>query len=198
MKRWAGFVVTLVLASTALLEAQERGFRIEARAGTGLPVGELAEIVDAGPAVGLSAVLPLSRRFALKVDASGEFFGGLPSVQAYHYLGGVEVSVLRPARSPWSVVVDATVGGTSFGREAIVRIPEAPPPRATLLQAGATVGSGLRIARVVADRLELFGEGRWVLMLTDADDVQGTDGTVAEGFGSVSSVPVMLGVTLCP
>lgn len=66
---WA-VVASLLVAFPATLAAQGPAFGVEGRAGLGIPVGELAEFLDAGPAFGVKFLYGVSERVSLTADGS--------------------------------------------------------------------------------------------------------------------------------
>lgn len=200
------FGLLLLAGSWHPAVAQNESVRVEGRAGSGIPTGALAEMVDPGPAVGLSAAFPIWDRLAAKADATGELFQGGRNVQAWHLLGGLEASLVRsdrlrtPSWAPWSLTAEATVGASFFTMESgdiILVDTGAGPLRTSLLHPNATVGVGLKASRLVAYTVALFAEARAVLMLTHADDAPG-ERLITPGFGPQVSMPFMMGLRIQP
>lgn len=196
----------LLVALWAPAAAQDGGVRVEGRGGFGIPTGALAEMLDIGPALGLSVAFPVARGLAVTVEGTGELFQRDLNVQAWHYLGGIEVSLIepKPMRSPWtpwSLIVQGAVGGTSFTRLGNGNVVFLEESRTSLLHTSATVGAGLKVSRLVAYSVAIFAEARAILMLTQADDTTGSiefGSRTVPGFGPQLSIPLMLGLRIRP
>lgn len=199
------FALTLWIGLWSPGAAQDDGVRVEGRGGFGIPTGALAEMLGPGPALGLSVAFPVADRLAVKLEGTGELFEQVETVQAWHYLLGLEVSLIESNRrspwSPWSLMVEGALGGTSFTRWGNEDVGFIGTPRTSFLHTNATVGGGLKLSRLVGYSVAVFVEARGILMLTHADDAPGSierPPSTIPGFGPQLSIPLMVGLRIRP
>lgn len=167
------------------------GQEVEVRLGRAQPVGEMADIVDAGVSTLLGLEFPLVQPIGVTLRAGAEFFSS--DVQAWHYVAGLRVRVIGGPDTSWRLAANVGAGGTTFGGGNSVRVPELPPPRESQLSTSWTLMGGLEVGRTLSRGLETYAFADWFFMFTHGETVAGTIG-VSEGFEELSSVPFGIGV----
>lgn len=213
-------VVTAMAGALALLawtpvEAQMGGpepvgtLSVEGRGGIGLPMDDLSEVADLGPAVGAGVAYRLHPRVRIRADGDLELLDGaatpagrpvMPELRAWHFSGGAEVDVLPRAGR---VGLSANLGGgvTVFDTEEFaepVFNPATDDPEADFNATYGTATGGLRVAYSVTPRVDAFVDGRVYLIFADEDETalfNAFDPAVpAQGFDKAWIVPVRAGV----
>lgn len=103
----------------------QQGISLEGRVGVAVPTGDLADTHDPGLAAGLGLGFDVGSRVALTGDVElGTYGGGLEVVEPdfavgadlslWHVTGGVEVQLLDPAMTYWTLALHGGGGVTAF------------------------------------------------------------------------------------
>lgn len=193
----SGAALLLGLAAAAIAdspaEAQNRvGF--EGRAGMGLPAFELADIVDAGPSVGLDLTYALGERGDLTLGGDLEFLrgrepgGGLvatPDLTAWHYALGVEVQLLAPHTTYWRLRTGGGIGGSTYDAEGGAS------------ESALAVFGNLELGYKFSSEADFFvGVKGWVAFPDDPDEAAPVPGPLAGLDDTAWSFPVTAGLRL--
>lgn len=119
-------VAVLLLAPGTTPAAGQQGVSIEGRAGLAVPTGDLGDTHDAGLAAGLGLGFDLGSRVALTADAElgalgrgaasagGGGQGSDADLKLWHVTGGVELQLLDPTMTYWTLAVHGGGGITAF------------------------------------------------------------------------------------
>jgi hypothetical protein len=197
-----------VLATAALLLAlpgaarAQQQFQIAGRGGIGIPTGDLADIADVGPTFGLKLAYRVHPRVALRVDGDVEILGGAdlnsgaqaPDLTLWHYNGGVEVEVLEPGRSPWSLAVNAGAGATTFDSDQFAGVSGGNDFSETYF----SLNGGLEIGYDVQSNVRVYVAGQAYVIFADEQDTAAFAALSPEvnAFDTVLSIPVTAGVSI--
>ncbi|MDT8436225.1 MAG: outer membrane beta-barrel protein [Gemmatimonadota bacterium] len=191
----------LVLAANPA-QAQQK-WTIEGRGGVGIPVGDLADLVDAGPSFGVGISYQLHPRIDLLLSGGAEILSGVdadaagpeaPDINLYHYNLGAVFHVLEPGMSRWSVDVNAGAGATTFDSDSFTTTAGTDDFSETYF----TANGGLRIGYDVTPRVNVFVGGQVYLIFADEDDTAQLAAlrTDVDAFDTVASIPVEAGVAI--
>lgn len=180
----------------------ERIFSIDGRAGIAMPVSDLDEITEPGPALGLGLTLHPSPRVGLRLDGNwaflnaGEFdadqpFEG-PDFELLHYTAGIDLELTDPTTSGFHITVNGGAGGTSLRSDAFTLEGE----QNEFDQSYFTTHAGLKLATSVADGVRLYADGQYFWVFGDEADADIFDPIVVDGatFEQFNSIPVTLGL----
>lgn len=119
-------VAVLLLAPGTTPAAGQQGISFEGRTGLAVPAGDLGDTHDVGLAAGLGLGFDLGSRVALTADAElGAFGGGAASaggggqgpaadLKLWHVTGGVELQLLDPRMTYWTLALHGGGGITAF------------------------------------------------------------------------------------
>lgn len=218
-RRSSGIVAVaaaLCLALAGGASAQEPPIDFDATGGVGLPVGDLADVADLGPAFGVGFNFGLTERLYLRAQGGAELYDGVDlgeplgnegindlDLNLIHFQAGGLYHLLPRDRgdSPLFVTLNGVVGATnlhvprvatSVGTDAVeFEISELYPSGA----AGVSIGYALH------EQVDLVVDGRGHVVLGDEEDtaelVQVVNDVVddpVDGLGTMWSVPVTAGV----
>ena len=192
-------LVACLLAAQGQALAQEK-WAFDARAGIAVPAGDLSDLLGTGPAFGVGVAYSLSPRVALRLDGELEILGkdeGGDEARLWHYTAGLGVELTNPDARTISIAAIVAAGGTSFNTRLGLRLLPGGelPERLPLLQTSFTLATGLRVAGRVSDKLKVFLDAGWRLMLVNADARENQFGRT-EGFDEVSSFPITAGLAV--
>lgn len=202
----------LSLLATALLlgnvdlasaqQAAEQRFSIQPRGGVAVPAGDLADVADVGPGVGIGFVYRLTDRLSVRVDGDADIFSGVdsegsgpegPDVSVYHYGAGLELAVLDPVNR-WTVDVNLGAGASTFDVDEFA----AGGSVVDLTETYFTANGGLQVGYDVTPAVNVFARGQAYLMFTDEDDTALFSAISSEvdpaGFDTAWSIPLSVGV----
>ena len=158
---------------------------VSAGAGVGLPAGDLADLTDPGFTTGLDLSYRVHPRIALRAGGSVEFLpasdelvaiGAGSDLDLWHYDAGVEVALLPPGRSPWSLTLDLGAGASTFDFET-----------SESTETYFTTSGGLRVGYALTPMLDVYVGGDAHLMFADEEEV---------GVDTGWSLPVTAGIEL--
>lgn len=114
----AAAVLVSLLVGAAAATAQDHRFGVAPRVGMAVPLGQLGNMLEAGPSVGVTVSLPVHQRVALRADVHNNMFSGkalstgrtAADANIWNLQFGAEADVLAPAAMPLVVSLDAGVG----------------------------------------------------------------------------------------
>lgn len=97
----------------------------DGRGGIAIPVGDLADVSEAGVTVGAGLAYFLNPRFALRIDGNASFLGGkdqtgadaasaAPDLRFFDFAGGFEVHLTDPSTSRARFTIGANAGGVAL------------------------------------------------------------------------------------
>lgn len=121
-----GAVVMLALLPVRA-EAQSGAYSpmfwsFEGSVGMALPMGDIADAAEAGPAFTAAVSYFMSPRLALRAEGGLDMFGTQgsvdPSLQLFHVLGGIEYHLTDPMGNT-TVAVDVLAGASTFDTDVI-------------------------------------------------------------------------------
>lgn len=203
----AALLVLCAAAGPAPAAGQEEGtLSLVAEAGLGLPVGDLGDVSDPGPAFRFGAEYALSPAAGLLGSVQAEVFSAVtaaggqgPTVRLFRFLVGPTYAVVRPdARRGFRLSVHAGVGGTAFsagrtfvGSGSDVRIIDL---NSFYFGLGGGLSAGYELSPTVGAYLSVDGS----LSFADEADTEVFGFLVPglEPFSSLVSVPLTAGVRL--
>jgi hypothetical protein len=198
----AAMLTGLLLGSAADAAAQDWRLAVTPRAGMAVPSGNLAKLLDPGPAFGLAVAYPVHRRIALKVDANANLLPGVTvstgrtaadvTVMNYHF--GAETALLMPESIPLSLLFDLGVGAVVFRGDEFEFTPTA---RRTHRQGHASARSGLALAYSVRPAVTVMADAQLVAAHARRDHTlwfSNQDPEVVRPFTSIVIIPVSFGV----
>lgn len=193
--------VWLTAPSDALAQSQERGrFVLEGRGGVAFPLGELADIADAGPTFGAGGTYFFHPNLGVGVDISAALLGSsapdpfgvrrTSDVDLVHFGATLVFDASPPSHqeAPLSFRVGVWNGLTSMS---------AKEGGLDFSETYYTVGGTSRIGYRIRPDLEIFaGTDVFVVVLDNADTAVFFGGpTAAETFDLAISLPVTIGLT---
>ncbi|MFW6088879.1 MAG: outer membrane beta-barrel protein [Gemmatimonadota bacterium] len=199
---------TLLLGVSSPANAQHvdgQRFSIEPRAGIAIPAGDLSDVADAGPGLGLGLAYTLTDRLAVRLDGDVDILSGLdatatnpegPDVTIWHYGAGLQYALLDPASSRWAVDVNLGIGASTFD------VDEFSVGASTIdvTETYFTANGGLQVGYDVTPGVNVFGRGQAFLMFTDEDDTAVFSAFNPDidpaGFDSAWSIPLSVGVAI--
>lgn len=187
-------VAIFLLAPGATPASGQQGVSIEGRAGLAVPAGDLGDTHDAGLAAGLGLGFDLGSRVALTADAElGSFPGGSAGgggdqathadLRLWHLTGGVELQLLDPTMTYWTLTVDGGGGITAFD----------PDPGE-----GHTYGTGragLRLGYRFSSEASFVAGARAYALFVDEADFQDSSSFDVRS-GTLWTVPITAGLRL--
>jgi hypothetical protein len=204
----AFLATALLLVGPGAADAQQvdaKRFSVEPRAGIAIPAGDLSDVVDLGPGVGLGLSYRLTDRLAVRLDGDVDILSGLdasgtgpegPDFTIFHYGAGLQYALLDPSSNRWAVDVDLGVGASTFDVDEFVSDGEVIDFSETYF----TTSGGLQVGYDVAPNVNVFGRGQAYLMFADEEDtaVFSAFSPAADpaGFDTAWSIPVSVGVAI--
>lgn len=121
------FVLLPATADAQFVRYSPIFWSFEGRGGVAVPLGDLGDVVDAGPTVGAGLAYFLNPRFALRLDGNIDFFqakdgeatsgGPEPDMTVWRYGGGFEVHLTDPSTSKGMVTLHAGLGGVTYNSQ---------------------------------------------------------------------------------
>lgn len=212
------FVVAL-----APVDAQAQGMMddgisalsVDARGGIAVPFGDLGDLADVGPTVGIGVAYRVSPRLSVRADGdldlySGADFGAAsaaqpsaPDMTLWHYSGGLQYDVTEPGTERWNVAVNVGVGATIIDTDPFVdgpvENPETDEIEADFNETYFTANGGVRFGYAVHERVDVYGGAQWYVTFADEEDTavfSALSPTEVNAFDRAHSVPLTLGVKL--
>lgn len=154
---------------------------LEASGGVALPLGDLGDVQDPGPAVEVGGGYWIHPRVAVRADGSLEFLEGsdapeggraMPDMNVLRFHGGVDVIVLSP-RPELTVLAGAGAGAAVYDTDRFaepVFNPATNEPEADFNETYFTSSGRLKVVYTVKPRIGVFGSGGARVSFADADD----------------------------
>lgn len=208
------FLVALAPAD-AHGQAAERPLSVDARAGIAVPIGDLGDVADVGPTVGVGVAYRLQPRLSVRADADVDLYGGAdfeatsatqssaPDMSLWHLAAGLEFDVTRPGTSRWHVTALGGIGATAIDTDPFVEGPvDNQETGRTEIDFDATyftADGGLRMGYDVHDRVDVYGSILWRLSFADEEATavfSALSPTEVNAFDMASSVPVTVGARI--
>lgn len=208
--------IALSLALAGSASAQDPPIDFDATGGLGVPVGDLADVADAGPAFGVGFSFGLTERFYIRAQGGAELYEGVdlggPSgnegindldVDLIHFQAGGLYYLLPRERdeSSFFVALNGTLGATNLHVPRVATSVGTDAVEFEISELYFSAGGGLSLGYAVHDRVDVFLDGRSHVVLADEDDtaelVQVVDDAGDESvdsLGTTWSVPITAGV----
>lgn len=188
-------------AVQAQMADQPSSWTVNAQGGVAIPTGDIADLpIDTpGVGVGLGLAYRLTPRFAIRADGGAEFYGGsftdAPSIRFFRAGLGLDAEVTPPGRA-LDVTVNVGGGLTKWDTERAV-----PTPSSAFTESYPTFNGGLRVGYDLGSGINAYARAEYYMQLTDEEETApladlSTD--LTGGFGTASSIPVTLGLSLTP
>lgn len=181
---------------------EERSFSLDGRAGIANPIGDLDDIADEGPALGLGLTFHASPRVGLRLDGNWAFFSASefeaqdpfegPELEFLHYTAGLDLELTDPETSTVHITLNGGLGGASIRSDAFT----VAGTQDEFDENYFTTHTGLRLATSVAESVRLFADGQYFWVFSDEDDT-GAFNTLTiddQTFDQLNSLPVTLGL----
>lgn len=198
-----------------MMEDGMSALSVDARGGIAVPMGDLGDLADVGPTVGIGVAYRVSPRLSVRVDGdldlySGADFGATsaaqpsaPDMTLWHYSGGLQYDVTEPGSSGLSVSANVGAGATIVDTDPFVggpvENPETGEIEADFNETYFTANGGVRIGYAVHDRVDVYGGAQWYVTFADEEHTavfSALSPTEANAFDRAYSVPLTLGVKL--
>lgn len=217
----AALVLAFAVALTPVdVQAQDMmnegpALTVDARGGIAVPVGDLGDLTDVGPTVGLGIAYRVAPRVSIRVDGDLDFYSGAdfsavsaeqtaaPDMTLWHYSAGVEYDFTRPGTQGWQLTANVGLGATIFDTDPFVEEPVENPEtgqiEADFNETYFTANGGLKLGYSVHERVSVYGGAQWYMSFTDETDTAvfaALSPTEAKAFDMAHSVPLTLGVEL--
>lgn len=194
------FALTLTAADT--VEAQQSSWvNLDGHAGIAIPMGDLADVVDPGPAAGLGFGYYISPRVSVRGDAGLDMLSGVDvgtesaaDVRLWHLNGGFDFSLTEPAAGSFAAILNVGGGFTVMDSDRIfdgssdlfIGTNELYP----------SVNGGLKLAFDLNEDIAFMVGGQAHLIFADEEDTGRIAGVVsdAEAFDTAVSIPVTAGL----
>ncbi len=192
--------IAAAMALTAMLPAQRSAAQMSSdfgqgsvaltvRAGPSMPVNKLADITNAGAALGADVAYSLTDRLALTADGDVDFLTGHeslePDMRLWHYGGGLQLDV-APTRTPWSVVLSGGANATTMDTS-----PIGIQSNMDFTHTYFGLDGGLEVGYDVSDNVDVAVRGSSYFVFADkADTQQLVNGTGAQPFDMAVTIPV--------
>jgi hypothetical protein len=195
------FVTVLLAGSAGAAAAQDR-FAVMPRGGYAMPAGQLANLVDGGPAYGLDVTIGLTDRLNLRADGMANMLSGKtlstgrnsPDMSVLHYGLGLEFALLRPEVMPITVSADAGLGASRFDTD---RFPIADYDSREFDKTYASARLGLGLGYDVRQSISvLLGARAYFVNMWEAETrtLTNLDPYTIKSFSTGVTIPVSLGV----
>lgn len=214
----AALCLALSLTLAAGLSAQETPIQFDAHGGVGVPVGDLADVADAGPAFGVAVGFGLTENFFLRLRGGAELYDGVDlsgplgsegiadlELDLIHFQAGGLYHLLPRDRSesPLSVALEGSVGATNLDVPRVATSVGTDAIEFEISELYPSTALGVSLGYAVHDQVDLFLEGRAHVVFGDEEDtaemleaVNDVLDAPVDGLGTMWSVPVTAGVRL--
>lgn len=182
----------------------------EGSVGMALPMGDIADAAEAGPAFTAAASYFMSPRLALRAEGGLDMFGTAgavdPNLQILHVLGGIEYHLVDPMGNT-TVALDVLAGASTFDTD-VIRINDYPNSgdftvglvNGSYVAGNAGIKVGYNFARHAdsgVPLVTLFAHAKVRMIWANAEDtavymaLNGQD-----GFDTVMEVPFSVGLRI--
>ena len=177
-----------------------------ARSGKGpIPSGDLSDVADVGPSVGIGFGYRLTDRLTVRLDGDADILSGLdasgsgpegPDVTIYHYGAGLQYALLDTTSQRWTIDLQLGVGASTFDVDEFSLSGETVDFDETYF----TANGGAQIGYDVTPSVSVFGRGQAYLVFTDEDDTAAFSAFSPDadpaGFDTALSIPLSVGVAI--
>lgn len=176
-------------------EAQEREWTFDGQGGIAIPIGELSDLTNVGPAAGVGAAFWFNPRVAVRVDGAVDILNGRtlsngpsPDMRLWHYNAGVEFQLAEP-RGPWDVTLNVGGGGTTFDSDDFI---------VNGLPTDFTLNGGAQVGYDLSPSVNVFVDGRLHLIFVTEEDTQNfaSLGTEVDTFSEAWNLPMTAGLRI--
>lgn len=211
-----GAVLALTLALAGTADAQQVPIVVDGRAGIGLPISDLGDLVDPGPAFNFGVSFGISDRFLIRADGGAELYEGIElgeplgnegindfEVDLIHFHGGGTYYLVPPEDDSRFFVSLTGMGGvTNFNVPRLAASVGNDAIEFELSELYPSASGGVSLGYAVHEQVSLYLDGHTYLVFGDEEDtaeviqVAGAVADVPESLGTVWSVPVTAGVRL--
>ncbi len=178
----------------------------EGSAGIALPLGDLSDVAESGPAFGIAASYFLNPRLALRAEGGLDLLGEKgtidPDLRLWHFTGGFEYHITDPTGNA-TVMLDLGAGGVSFDTK-VFTIPSGGGGSTTQAfnKTYFAANGGLRLGYNFARHGQtgtpmatIFIQGDLHLMFADEEDTELFASLAGQpGFGTVYEIPITAGL----
>lgn len=182
---------------------------VEAGGGIALPLGDLSEVQDLGPAATAAVGYRVHPRVTLRGEGSVSFLGGadappagraMPDLRIFRFHGGADVLLWAPS-SRTEVTVGVGAGAATYDTEAFAEVVENPVTRdveADFNHTWFTTDGHVTLLYAAGTRTSVFLRGGARATLADADETSVLSvfdpAAAAAGSDVLWTVPVSAGV----
>lgn len=216
VSRWIGGWTALVLLATAAVPAgaQEKPVDFDFRAGVGLPMGDLADAADPGPAFNVGANFHVAERISVRLEGGAQLHPGAVdlqeelqeginelSVDLIHLHTGLRYHAMRPDRG---LFVDLNAGA-GISNLRIPLVEAGVGNRAVSLDVSElyfSANGGATAGYRISDTASLFLDGQAYFVFGDEEDttdlplILAAAGQDASALGTSVDIPITAGVRL--
>jgi hypothetical protein len=200
---WAGLVALAFLGMPVPAFAQGQRLLVESHGGLAVPAARLADLTDVGPSFGLGVAYEVAPRVSLFASGDLDLLDGAdlgngtraPDLRLWHYRAGVQLHLVRPEVSRWTVMADLGLGATTIDSERFAVAGEDRDFRETYF----STHGGIRFGYAFGPRVTGFLGGRVNLAFADEDETRvfaDLNPEAVRAFDRAWTVPLLAGVNV--
>lgn len=209
-------VLAVSFISSEELSAQQPAIDFDARAGIGLPVGDLGDVADVGPAFNVGVNFGVAERLLLRVTGGAEMFQGIElgqplgnegindlEVDLIHVHAGGLYYLIPPEDQPLSVTLTGTAGATNFNVPRVASSVGTDAIEFELSELYFSAAGGVSVGYAVHEQVDLFVDGHTFFVFGNEEDtadmmqvVNEVQPSAPNTLETMWSVPVTAGVRL--
>lgn len=214
--RWIGGLaaLTLLVAAPKAGATQEKPVNIDFRGGIGLPVGDLGDAADPGPAFNVGVNFGVAERVSVRLEGGAELYPGAVdleeefqeginplSIDLIHLHGGLRYHAVRQADG-WFVDLGAGAGVTNLH---IPRVDAGVGNTTVILEVSElylSANGGGTVGYQISEDVSVFLDGQAYLTFGEEEDTEdlvtilNAAGADVSAFSTSVSLPVTAGVRL--
>lgn len=201
----AACTIALLWAAPAAAQQSHQRLSVDPRAGVAFPVGDLADVHEAGFTGGVGLAYAFHPNVAVRgdldvsvLDDESQAFGVVlaPTLTMVHFHGGLEFDFVRPGDQALPLTLRWGVGGGGTSMSASREFPDGED--VNFSQTYPSVNSAVKIGYAFSSGVEAFVDGRMNLVFADELEVAELVKRIPnfEPFGTIWSAPVTAGVKL--
>ena len=216
LTRWVSALALglMLLAGAAQpAAAQQRPILFDAKGGIGLPVGDLSDVGDVGPAFNLNINFGINDRLYVRGGGGAELYGGFDAGQVgsegineleinlVHLDAGLLYLLTRPAESGFFASANATGGVTNLNVPRVETSVGASAVEIDISELYPSAGVGLTAGYAVSPQVDVYLDAQGYAVFGDEEDtgdlVRVYDDRFDPDLGELStvySVPLTVGV----